>query len=422
MLHKGRYFLANPEHLNILRQGASEWNRWRTANPGVKPDLHKSFICGPEPSGEFFRPSDPSETVVVPPSLDWVAFSGASLFQANLRGADLRSVDLHKAILCQADLSEADLTGADLSGANLNDAALNETIFDEATLSGASFIGAKLQGASFIKATVDSAVFASANLSKAKLRGAVLSMANFIDADLTGADLSDADLEHAVLVRTILNKAILTGCKVFGASVWDVQLDEAIQQSLIITPNDEATITVDNLRVAQFIYLILYNKHIRDVIDTVGQKAILILGRFSPERKAVLDAIAGALRTKDYLPILFDFEKSTQRDFTETIKVLAGLSLFVIADITNPKSSPLELQATVPDYMIPFVPIIQSGEEPFSMLANLHSTYRSVLEPRRYPTKERIVERLEEVIIKPALQRHSELVARKNETMSVIDI
>jgi hypothetical protein len=32
------------------------------------------------------------------------------------------------------------------------------------------------------------------------------------------------------------------------------------------------------------------------------------------------------------------------------------LSRFIIADITNPRSSPLELQATMPDYMIPFVP------------------------------------------------------------------
>ena len=31
------------------------------------------------------------------------------------------------------------------------------------------------------------------------------------------------------------------------------------------------------------------------------------------------------------------------------MRLLAGLSKFVIADITNPKSSPLELQATVPE-------------------------------------------------------------------------
>jgi hypothetical protein len=61
----------------------------------------------------------------------------------------------------------------------------------------------------------------------------------------------------------------------------------------------------------------------------------------------VLDGIREELRRRDWVPILFDFDKPTQRDFTETILTLAGLARFVIADITNPKSSPLELQATV---------------------------------------------------------------------------
>ena len=35
---------------------------------------------------------------------------------------------------------------------------------------------------------------------------------------------------------------------------------------------------------------------------------MLILGRFTPERKAVLDALREELRKRDYLPILFDFD------------------------------------------------------------------------------------------------------------------
>jgi hypothetical protein len=62
--------------------------------------------------------------------------------------------------------------------------------------------------------------------------------------------------------------------------------------------------------------------------------------------------------------MMFDFERASEKDFTETIKILAGLSLFVIVDLTNPKSAPLELQATIPDYKIPFVPIIQKGRNP----------------------------------------------------------
>ena len=51
----------------------------------------------------------------------------------------------------------------------------------------------------------------------------------------------------------------------------------------------------------------LNNAEIRDVIDTIAKKAVLILGRFTPERKVVLDALREALRKQNYLPILFDF-------------------------------------------------------------------------------------------------------------------
>ena len=64
--------------------------------------------------------------------------------------------------------------------------------------------------------------------------------------------------------------------------------------------------------------------------------------------------MADKLRTCNLLPIIFDFERCTNRDFTETIKILAGLSLFVIVDPTKPKSAPQEVTATVPDYQIPF--------------------------------------------------------------------
>ena len=109
------------------------------------------------------------------------------------------------------------------------------------------------------------------------------------------------------------------------------------------------------------------------------------------------------------LPIVFDFERPTNRDFTETIKTLAGMACFVIADITNPKSSPLELQATVPDYQIPFVPIIQEGEKPFSMMANLQSKYDWVLNTLTYNSGDELIEVLQEAVINPAFEKHKQL-------------
>jgi hypothetical protein len=66
-------------------------------------------------------------------------------------------------------------------------------------------------------------------------------------------------------------------------------------------------ITTDDIEVAQFLYLLIHNEKLRKVIDTITTKVVLILGRFSEERKVVLDAVRDALRTRDLLPVIFDF-------------------------------------------------------------------------------------------------------------------
>jgi hypothetical protein len=313
----------------------------------------------------------------------------------NLTKADLRCALLDRADLHRADLTEADLTHAFLHEANLCEADLT---------------GAKLIGTNFCRA----------QLCDAHLIGADLHRANFDRADLTGANLSGANLERTILVRTKVSKATFTRCRVYGASAWDLDLTNVKDQSnLRITRDDEpGRITVDNLQVAQFVYLLLHNEKIRDVIDTIGEKGVLILGRFTDERKAVLDAIRNRLRELGFVPMMFDFERPTQRDFTETIKTLAGLSRFIIADITNPKASPLELQAIMPDYMIPFVPIIYEDEEPFAMFRDLRQKYGEwVLDVLEYDSVANLLEVMEKAVVQPALERSDQLLLKKTEAL-----
>ena len=221
------------------------------------------------------------------------------------------------------------------------------------------------------------------------------------------------------MVKTNLVDATLTDCRIYGISAWDVKLSKGTKQrDLIITTRSEAEVTVDNIEVAQFVYLLLHNEKIRDVIDTVGKKGVLLLGRFTEGRIAVLDRLRDELRKRGYLPIVFNFDKPETKDFTETVRLLAGLSKFVIADITNPKSAPLELQATVPEIMVPFRPIIEEGEKPFAMLQDLWSKHREwVFEPIYYSSVDALIASLDEKIIQPAEARFVELLARKAETM-----
>jgi hypothetical protein len=214
--------------------------------------------------------------------------------------------------------------------------------------------------------------------------------------------LVDADCENAVFRE----------CNVYGLSVWNATLKGAVQSNLLITPKHQPHLRVDDLEVAQFIYLLMNRQKLRNVITTIGEKAVLVLGRFT-ERKELLDRVADKLRSMGYLPMIFDFDRPTDRDLTETVKILAGLSRFVIADITNPRSVPLELQATVPDYMVPFVTIVERGQPVFGMFDDLPRKYSWALPLLEYNSGDTLLATFEQKVVNPALEKAQEVRIQK---------
>jgi hypothetical protein len=170
--------MANPEHLEILKQGVKKWNAWRVENWGMQIDL----------SGADLNEAD---------------FSGVNLWKANLSGVNLR----------EANLSRATLGHADLSGANLREANLREATLVWATLFRASFIGASFSGAD-----LSSAYIIDANLSKADLSRAILKWADLSGAYLKGAYLHGANLAAARLFDAKLDQVTLT-----DACLWETQ-------------------------------------------------------------------------------------------------------------------------------------------------------------------------------------------------------
>jgi hypothetical protein len=257
-------------------------------------------------------------------------------------------------------------------------------------------------------------IFSGADLSAANL-----SSTNLGGANLSRAKLRGANLLNAVLVNTDLTGTDLTGCRIYGISAWDVKLSERTKQrDLVITLPGEPELAVDNIEVAHFVHLLLRGAKIRDVIDTIGRKGVLPLGRFTEGRIEVLERLREELRKRGYVPIVFNFDKPETKDFTETVRLLAGLSKFVIADVTNPKSAPLELQAAVSEIMVPFQPIIEEGQEPFAMLTDLWVKHRDwVFDPIHYSSVDALAASFDKEIIEPAEARFDQLVMRKAETM-----
>jgi hypothetical protein len=300
------------------------------------------------------------------------------------------------------NLHGANLSRANFHGANMSEADLGRANFHRTNLGQANFLRTNLGGANLAYADLS-----EANLSEANLRRAYLNYAN-----LSRADLNGANLRHTAFVRTNFTGATLTQCSIYGISVWNVQLYNAKQENLIISDRGEPIITVDNLEVAQFIYLLLNNKKIRDVIDTITSKVVLILGRFTPERKAVLDALRDELRKQNYTPVLFDFEKPGSRDFTETVRTLAHLARFIIADLTEPSSIPQELQAIIPDLEVPVQPVLLEAKREYSMFVDFRK-YHWVLPIYLYKDQASLIASLQNEIIEPADKKAREMAIEK---------
>jgi uncharacterized protein YjbI with pentapeptide repeats len=401
--------MSDPEHLARLKEGVEAWNEWRKSNPLIKPDLSEADLS----KADLFKAN------LYKAFLSRADLSEANLSETNLCGANLLDADLIGANLSEANLLDADLIGANLSEANLSKADLRSANLSEANLVRANLSKADLYRANLLKADLSEANLSEANLSSANLIGANLSEAalcsanlvgaNLVEANLVRANLSKADLITANLVDTNLEDADLTGCRVYGISVWNAKLDGAKQSNLIITPETEPAVQVDSLEVAQFIYLLLNNAKIRHVIDTITSKVVLILGRFTPERKVVLDTIREELRRRDYVPVLFDFEKPASKDLTGTVSTLANMARFIIADLTDPSCIPHELAILVPATVVPVQPILLEGQREYAMFPDLIRRYHWVLEPYQYNSLDSLLGHLNQRVIAPAEAKAAEL-------------
>lgn len=187
--------MANPEHVEIVKQGAEILNQWRQENPDEKLDLRKA-------------------------NLRATNLRATNLSYADLRNADLKKANLSYTYLSHADLSYANLNSADLSYANLHStdlsyASLISANIREANLNSAKLISAKLISADLRFADLESAYLRSINLisadlSEANLRAADLIFANLISANLIAADLSEADLRAAKFNSANLSEANLS--------------------------------------------------------------------------------------------------------------------------------------------------------------------------------------------------------------------
>lgn len=386
--------------LRILENGTEVWNRWRLDNPEEIIDLRRISLFGKDIS------------------LQGINLSETNLEEVNFGKIDLRAADLSASYAPRADfrgaiLDDANLQGTYLADADFTLADLNRADLRVANLSGAGLMMVKAKGANLRRANLTFALVSNASFVGAIMAQADVADATLRDTDFSYVNFSGANLNGTSLVETNLQGANLNGCRVFGTSVWKSNLQETQQSNLIITPDDETEITVDNLKVAQFIYLILNNSEVRDVIDTITSKVVLIIGRFTPERKAVLDAIRQELRKWDYTPIMFDFARPASKNYIETVNTLASMARFVIADVTDAKVVIQEIHTIVREFpSVPVQPLLLKGSEPTTVLLDFMD-FPTFLPIHQYLNEKDLLSSIKENIIAPAEAKAEEIRERR---------
>jgi len=382
---------------------------------------------------------------------NWVKFLiGFPLLEEIKNGRDLRYIDLSNEELFNAYLNDTNLEGANLQGSNLmcsqlknaylSKAKLQKTNLESALLDNINFFDSDLSGSilkqthmpfgNLVKCILNNSDlseghfidchFWSANLDFSKLENAIFNRADFYGASLINCEICNAKFIYSILQKTNLSNSIISDtdftysniceanlentelirCRIYGASAWNLKANNNTKtKDLIISKDNEPKITLDNIEMAQFIYLILNNEKISNLITTMRTKTVLILGSFDNKSKLVLDKIKEILPKHNLIPIVFDFKPPMEHRFMETVKTLALLSNFVIVDLSQRSGQYYEISQLVNNIRVPFVTIAVSGTKVSGMLEDLNDYYWWSKDYFSYP-KNRWEDKLPELIEK----------------------
>jgi uncharacterized protein YjbI with pentapeptide repeats len=299
----------------ILMQGAAVWNEWRSQNPAPLTFSAPHWYDCPGPGGMQLK------------GKNRVDFSGMNLSGVSIYRAFAEGLNLRNAVFEDGHFEEGDFSRADFRGGTFRNTKFNKTI-----LTGADF---------------DGATFVNCNLNRVNLVGAFFRVKE------------------------------ITETVVYGIAAWDlVTCDEMKQSKLVIEKTyglysdliqqGKIPLMVDDIELAQFLYYLNDHKKMRDTLNILNDKGVLLLGRFKDGGLERLYSIREWLQGKGYMAMIFDFARPDNLSLTETVVTMAGLCKFVFADLSG-ASVPAELQAVLTQAK---KPILAFGD-PYALFPDL---------------------------------------------------
>jgi hypothetical protein len=285
--------MTQDEHLHIVLQGAKVWNSWRERNPGPC-----TFSC-PHWYGS--------------PGTGGVQVKGKNRF--NFSGMKLSNVEIFNAFA---------------EGLCLQDSVFDNAVFEEGDFSRADFVGA---------------TFRNTRFNKTILTGAIFDGATFLNCNLNRSNLVGASFRVREITETV----------VYGIAAWDLETSDEMKQSKLVIEQTyhlysnlleqgKVPIMVDDIELAQFVHYLSAHKKMRYAINVLSDKGVLLLGGFKDGGLDRPNSIRERLQRKGYVAMIFDFARPDSLSLTETVVTMAGLSKFVVADLSGP-SIPWELNS-----------------------------------------------------------------------------
>jgi len=235
----------------------------------------------------------------------------------------------------------------DFSGMNLSGASIYRAFAEGLNLRNSMFEGSHFEEGDFSRADFRGATFRDTTFNKTIFTGAYFDGATFVNCNLNRVNLVGASFPVKEITETV----------VYGIAAWDlVTSDEMKQSKLVIEKTYELysdlirqgkiPMMVDDIELAQFVYYLNDHKKMRDTLNILNSRGVLLLGRFKSGGLERLNSIREWLQNKGYMAMIFDFARPDNLSLTETVVTMAGLCKFVFADLSG-ASVPAELQAVL---------------------------------------------------------------------------
>jgi hypothetical protein len=225
----------------------------------------------------------------------------------------------------------------DFSGADLSGLEIYRAFAEGIHLRGTIFEGTHFEEGDFSRADFSGAKFRNTKFNKTILTGANFDGATFVNCNLNRVMLAGASFAVCEITETV----------VYGIAAWDLNIPPGTKQSKLvfdksyelysdIVARGTSPLEVDNIELAQLMYYLTDHKRMRQMLNLLNSKGVLLLGRFRDDGLAGLYKIRDRLKQRGYMGLIFDFDRPDGLDFLEVVVTMAGLSRFVIADLSGP--------------------------------------------------------------------------------------